>query len=69
MQLTLKSSSPYVAVDGAGTASIQYSTINRRFRWSDYSTLISVSASLSTDPFKACAYGSLAGKSIGGCVP
>jgi hypothetical protein len=69
MELTVQSSSPYVAVNGAGTASIQYATWSLWSGWSGYSTFASISANLQTNPFKACASTTVLGKSIGGCVP
>jgi hypothetical protein len=69
MGIVVESSSPYVSVDGAGTASIQYAYWTLWDGWSSYRQLASVSASLKTNPFKACAYASVAGKDVGGCVP
>ncbi|MFL5928487.1 MAG: hypothetical protein ACJ77E_16270 [Gaiellaceae bacterium] len=73
MGLTIQSSSPYVAVEGAGSASVKYQHWDIRWYpwesgWSRWKTLVSVSVSLQTDPFKACAYASLYGKNVGGCV-
>jgi hypothetical protein len=68
MQLTVKSSSPYVAVEGAGTAAIKYSYWTFWDGWSSWKTLADASVSLQTDPFKACAYGRVAGSDIGGCI-
>ena len=68
MQLNISSSSPYLGVAGSGTASIQYAYWTFWDGWSSYRTLVSISASLQTNPFKACGYASVAGQSVGGCV-
>jgi hypothetical protein len=68
MQLTVKSSSPYLAVDGAGTAAIKYSYWTFWDGWSSWNTLVGASVSLKTDPFEACAYGRVAGSDVGGCI-
>jgi hypothetical protein len=68
MQLTVKSSSPYIAVDGAGNAAIKYSYWTFWDGWSSWKTLVGAGVSLQTDPFKACAYGRVAGSDVGGCI-
>jgi hypothetical protein len=68
-QLTLQSSSPVVAVDLGGRASIQYAYWTFWDGWSSDRELASIAARLRTNPFQACGYASVAGKDVGGCVP
>jgi hypothetical protein len=66
-ELTIQSSSPYLAVDGAGSAAIKYQYWTP-VSWSSWKSA-AVSISLKTDPFKACAYTAVLGYDVGGCVP
>jgi hypothetical protein len=66
--LTVKSASPYVSVDGAGSAAINYQYWTFWDGWSSWKS-IGVGISLQTDPFKACAYTSVIGYNVGGCIP
>jgi hypothetical protein len=74
MQLGISSSSPYVSVNGAGSAGIKYqhwevSGWPWDWGWSGWKDGPSVSASISTNPFKICGYVSLFGYNVGGCLP
>jgi hypothetical protein len=66
-ELTIQSSSPYLAVDGAGSAAIKYQYWTP-VSWSSWKSA-GVGISLKTDPFKACGYTTVLGYDVGGCVP
>ncbi|HEX3806373.1 MAG TPA: hypothetical protein VHV52_06290 [Gaiellaceae bacterium] len=73
MQLTIQSGSPYLAVDGAGSAGIKYqhwevSGWPWDWGWSGWKDGPSLSASIRTNPFQACGYANLFGKDVGGCI-
>ncbi|HEX4677894.1 MAG TPA: hypothetical protein VH210_01640, partial [Gaiellaceae bacterium] len=68
-QLTLQSASPVAAVDLGGRASIQYAYWTFWDGWSSDRELVSIAATLRTNPFQACGYASVAGKDVGGCFP
>jgi hypothetical protein len=74
MRLTIQNRSPQVAVDGFGSAGIKYQHWDIVWPpwdsgWSGWKDGGSITASFKTNPFKACGYISIAGQSIGGCVP
>ncbi len=75
LNLTLRSTPRYVDVEGAGTAGIKFQHWDIEWPvwdsgWSGWKDGGSISASIRTTPsFQACAYISVFGEDIGGCIP
>lgn len=67
-ELALSNNSPWVSVDGKGSARVLYQYWSP-FSWSGWDTLFGASLSLRTDPFRACASATIVGKDFEGCVP
>jgi hypothetical protein len=71
MNLTVSSSSPYVAVSGGGGFDVYEKHWGCDWDgcgWSGWGHLVGGSASISTNPFHACAYVSFLGINFGGCI-
>ncbi|HWB22493.1 MAG TPA: hypothetical protein VG652_06355 [Gaiellaceae bacterium] len=72
MQLTVSNTSPYVDLRGSGSANVYGQSWGYRgflwFGWSGWGHIIGINASFQTNPFKACGYVNVWGKSFGGCV-
>lgn len=73
MSLTLQSNYPQVSVEGSGTASIKYQHWEIVWPpwdsgWSDWKTAATISVSIRTNPFGACAYVDVFGYDVGGCI-
>ncbi len=72
MTITISSNYPYVAVNGAGRATVYGKSwgCHGWFEcgWGNWSPIVGVAASISTNPFRACGYVNVWGKDFGGCI-